>query len=65
MAGDGVYSQTRRGDHLKRASDLCIQLGVEEVVMGVGEAEGSAQEGLSCGPIGGVAEMHGLASLFC
>jgi hypothetical protein len=53
--GDGVYGQTGSRDRLERASDLGVELGVEEVVAVVCEAEGRAKEGLSCGTVGGVA----------
>ena len=56
MLRDRVYSQTsRRCDHLEGTSDLGVQLGVEEVVVRVGEAEGGAEESFGGGAVGGVA----------
>lgn len=56
MPRNRVYSQTsRRCDHLESTSDLGVQLGVEEVVVSVGEAEGRAEESFSGGAVGGVA----------
>lgn len=41
--------------HLKGAPDLGVELGVEEVVVRVVEAEGGTEEGLGCGAVGRVA----------
>jgi hypothetical protein len=53
--GDGIYGQAGGRERLERASDLGVELGVEEVVAVVCEAEGGAQEGFGCGAVGGVA----------
>jgi hypothetical protein len=53
--GNGIYGQTGSRDRLERASDLGVELGVEEVVAVVREAEGGTQKGFGCGTVGGVA----------
>jgi hypothetical protein len=38
--GNGIYGQTGSRDRLERASDLGVELSIEEVVAVVREAEG-------------------------